>query len=43
MYCGGCVVFDHVCLVGQFVKHSLQVREVVEVGRTGVGPVRDSL
>jgi hypothetical protein len=28
-------VFDPVWLVGQFVQHSLQVREVVEVGRTG--------
>jgi hypothetical protein len=28
-------VFDPVCLVGQFVQHSLQVREVGEVGRTG--------
>jgi hypothetical protein len=27
-------VFDLVWLVGQFVQHSLQVREVVEVGRT---------
>ena len=31
---GGCVVFDPMWLVGQFVPHSLQVREVVEVGRT---------
>jgi hypothetical protein len=28
-------VFELVCLVGQFVQHSLQVREVVEVGRIG--------
>ena len=35
MDCVGRVVFDPVWLVGQFVQHSLQVREVVEVGRTG--------
>jgi hypothetical protein len=28
-------VFDPMWFVGQFVQHSLQVREVVEVGRTG--------
>jgi hypothetical protein len=35
MDCGGRVVFDPVWLVGHFVQHSLQVREVVEVGRPG--------
>jgi hypothetical protein len=33
--CCGHVVLDCVWLVGQFVQHSLQVREVIEVGRTG--------
>jgi hypothetical protein len=28
-------VLDHVWLVGQYIQHSLQVREVVEVERTG--------
>jgi hypothetical protein len=33
--CCGHVVVDYVWLVGQFVQHSLQVREVIEVGRIG--------
>jgi hypothetical protein len=28
-------VFDPMWLVGQIIQHSLQVREVVEVGRIG--------
>jgi hypothetical protein len=32
--CCGHIVLDYVWLVGQFVKHSLQVREVVEVVKT---------
>ena len=31
-YCGH-IVLGYVWLVGQFVQHSLQVREVIEVGR----------
>jgi hypothetical protein len=33
--CCGHAVLDCVWLVGQFVQHSLQVREVIEVGRIG--------
>jgi hypothetical protein len=36
-------VFDPVCLVGQLVQHSLQVREVVKLEEQVVGPVSDSL
>jgi hypothetical protein len=43
MDCGGHVLFVPVWLVGQFVQHSLQVREVVEIERTGCWPVSDSL
>ena len=32
--CCGHIVLDYMWLVGQFVKHSLQVREVVEVLKT---------
>jgi hypothetical protein len=41
--CCGHAVLDCVWLVGQFVQHSLQVREVIEVGRIGCWPVSDSL